>query len=94
MAEVTDDKNLPYGVRKQLQIDRASKCSYEAKLVKLADKLYNLRDLLQCTPQGWSEKRANDYFVWAAEVVKQLKGTNTFLEQELKQVFEIKGIHI
>ena len=28
-----------------LQIEHASKCSHEAKLVKLADKLYNLRDL-------------------------------------------------
>lgn len=81
-------------MRKQSQIERASKCSFEAKLVKLADKLYNLRDLLRCTPQGWTEKRANDYFVWAAEVIKQVKGTNPYLEQELKQVFEIKGIQI
>ena len=28
-----------------LQIEHAPKCSHEAKLVKLADKLYNLRDL-------------------------------------------------
>ena len=31
--------------RSILQIEHASKCSHEAKLVKLADKLYNLRDL-------------------------------------------------
>ena len=34
-----------YGQSFTLQIEHAPKCSHEAKLVKLADKLYNLRDL-------------------------------------------------
>ena len=45
VAEVTDDKDLPKAERKRLQVVNASKKSKEAKLVKLADKLYNLRDL-------------------------------------------------
>ena len=45
MAEVTDDKNLAYQERKRMQVVNAPKKSREAKLVKLADKLYNLRDL-------------------------------------------------
>ena len=40
----------------------------QAKLVKLADKLYNLRDLERATPQGWSPQRKQEYFVWAAKV--------------------------
>ena len=40
--------------RKRLQIEHAAHCSQAAKLVKLADKLYNLRDLNRCTPQGSS----------------------------------------
>ena len=43
--------------------------SYQAKLVKLADKLYNLRDLERTTPVGWSQERKQEYFVWAAKVV-------------------------
>ncbi|NXI75341.1 MESH1 pyrophosphohydrolase, partial [Rhipidura dahli] len=52
VEEVTDDKTLPKAERKRLQVERAPVCSRRAKLVKLADKLYNLRDLNRCTPQG------------------------------------------
>uniref|UniRef100_A0A8C5JNB4 Guanosine-3',5'-bis(diphosphate) 3'-pyrophosphohydrolase MESH1 n=3 Tax=Passerellidae TaxID=1729112 RepID=A0A8C5JNB4_JUNHY len=52
VEEVTDDKSLPKMERKRLQIERAAACSRRAKLVKLADKLHNLRDLNRCTPQG------------------------------------------
>ena len=43
VAEVTDDKSLEKQERKQLQIAHAPHSSHQAKLVKLADKLYNLR---------------------------------------------------
>lgn len=55
VAEVTDDKTKPKHERKRLQIEHAKSASHEAKLVKLADKLYNLRDLERCTPDGWTE---------------------------------------
>lgn len=42
--------------------------SYKARLIKLADKLYNLRDLSQTTPVGWSEARVQEYFEWASKV--------------------------
>lgn len=57
VAEVTDDKSLPKQERKRLQIEHALTASREAKLVKLADKLYNLRDLQKEIPQGWTEVR-------------------------------------
>lgn len=50
--EVTDDKSLPKQERKRQQVEHAPHCSHQAKLVKLADKLYNLRDLNRCTPVG------------------------------------------
>ncbi|XP_061742949.1 guanosine-3',5'-bis(diphosphate) 3'-pyrophosphohydrolase MESH1 isoform X2 [Nerophis ophidion] len=50
VREVTDDKSLPKQERKRLQVEHAPHCSHQAKLVKLADKLYNLRDLNRCTP--------------------------------------------
>uniref|UniRef100_A0A8C8VN64 Guanosine-3',5'-bis(diphosphate) 3'-pyrophosphohydrolase MESH1 n=1 Tax=Pelusios castaneus TaxID=367368 RepID=A0A8C8VN64_9SAUR len=52
VEEVTDDKLLPKMERKRLQIERAPQSSRGAKLVKLADKLYNLRDLNRSTPAG------------------------------------------
>lgn len=55
VAEVTDDKSLPSTERKRLQIVHAKDSTRQAKLVKLADKLYNLRDLQSCLPDGWTE---------------------------------------
>lgn len=52
VQEVTDDKSLPKQERKRQQVEHAPHCSRQAKLVKLADKLYNLRDLNRCTPVG------------------------------------------
>lgn len=62
VAEVTDDKNLPKEERKLLQIKHSPHISHEAKLVKLADKIYNLRDLLKATPVGWTSERVEEYF--------------------------------
>ncbi|XP_006152894.1 guanosine-3',5'-bis(diphosphate) 3'-pyrophosphohydrolase MESH1 isoform X2 [Tupaia chinensis] len=92
VEEVTDDKTLPKLERKRLQVERAPHSSPGAKLVKLADKLYNLRDLNRCAPEGWSEQRVQEYFEWAAQVVKGLQGTNQQLEEALKQLFRERGL--
>lgn len=52
VEELTDDKTLPKAERKRLQVERAAGSSARAKLVKLADKLHNLRDLQRCAPKG------------------------------------------
>ncbi|KAK6475119.1 guanosine-3',5'-bis(diphosphate) 3'-pyrophosphohydrolase MESH1-like [Huso huso] len=92
VQEVTDDKALSKQERKQLQVEHAPHCSHQAKLVKLADKLYNLRDLNRCTPSGWTPQRVQEYFTWAAQVVKGLRGTNAALEEKLYQLFKERGI--
>ena len=94
VAEVTDDKALPKEARKQIQIDTAHKKSPEAKLVKLADKLHNLRSLDSDdgVPVGWEEKRVQEYFVWAYNVVKGLRGSNDRMEMELDILFKKHGV--
>ncbi|KAM7010455.1 guanosine-3',5'-bis(diphosphate) 3'-pyrophosphohydrolase MESH1 isoform 1-T1 [Passerculus sandwichensis] len=92
VEEVTDDKSLPKMERKRLQIERAAACSRRAKLVKLADKLHNLRDLNRCTPQGWTEERVQEYFRWAARVVSGLRGSSAALEGALQRLFEARGV--
>ncbi|VDM24762.1 unnamed protein product [Toxocara canis] len=88
VAECTDDKAQRREVRKQAQIDNASKHCYKAKLVHLADKLYNLRDLERAIPIGWSADRVHEYFIWARDVVAQLKGTNEALELALDDIIK------
>lgn len=41
---------------------------------------------------GWSERRVQEYFEWAAHVVKGLQGTNPPLEEALKQLFKERGL--
>jgi guanosine-3',5'-bis(diphosphate) 3'-pyrophosphohydrolase len=80
VLEVTDDTSLPSAERKRLQVEHAPKASSRAKLVKLADKIANLRDLRHCPPAGWSLARRQDYFDWAEAVVEGLRGINPELE--------------
>ncbi|XP_030233909.1 guanosine-3',5'-bis(diphosphate) 3'-pyrophosphohydrolase MESH1 [Gadus morhua] len=94
VQEVTDDKTLPKQERKRLQVEHAPHCSQQAKLVKLADKLYNLRDLNRCTPTGWTAERVQEYFVWGSLVIRGLKGTHPTLEEKLDALFKQRGIQL
>jgi guanosine-3',5'-bis(diphosphate) 3'-pyrophosphohydrolase len=80
VVEVTDDKSLPKTERKRLQVVKAKSKSKRAKLVKLADKIANLRDMNSAPPADWSEERKTEYFRWAREVVAGLRGINASLE--------------
>ena len=80
VAEVTDDSALPKAERKRLQIEHAPRLSREAKLVKLADKLCNLRDVADHPPAKWDLQRRREYFDWAKQVVDGLRGVHPRLE--------------
>ena len=80
VMEVTDDKSLEKSVRKQRQVEHAPHISKEAKLVKLADKICNLRDISRSPPAGWSLERQQAYFDWAGAVIDGFRGTHPVLE--------------
>jgi len=80
VMDVTDDKTQGKQVRKQAQIDHAAHASDEAKLVKLADKISNLRDVAVNSPQHWSLERRQEYFDWAKQVIDQVRGVHPLLE--------------
>jgi guanosine-3',5'-bis(diphosphate) 3'-pyrophosphohydrolase len=46
--------------------------SREAALVKLADKICNLRDAAANPPPDWSVERRTEYFEWAKAVIDGL----------------------
>lgn len=77
---VSDDKSLERSVRKRLQIEHAPHASPRAKLVKLADKIANLRDVIERPPVTWSRRRRLEYLEWSAAVVEGCRGTNPALE--------------
>ena len=82
VQEVTDDKSLPKTERKRLQIDHAAHASNRAKILKLADKISNLRAMEASPPKGWSVERKLDYVHWARRVVAGVRGADAGLEAE------------
>jgi guanosine-3',5'-bis(diphosphate) 3'-pyrophosphohydrolase len=90
VAEVTDNKALPKSERKRLQIEHAASISREAKLVKLADKICNLRDVAGHPPAGWSRERRLEYFEWAKAVVDNLRGVSPTLEKLFDEAYRLR----
>jgi len=76
VAEVTDDKSLDKAERKRLQVENAPHMSPEATLVKMADKICNLRDMNAAPPAHWDLERRRAYFEWARAVVDGLPPTD------------------
>lgn len=77
---VSDDQLLPKAERKRLQIEHAAQASDQAKRVKLADKIANLRDMVDHSPAGWSLERRQEYFDWAKAVIDRVRGVDPTLE--------------
>ena len=90
VLEVTDDKTLPKAERKRLQVEHAAHLSTHAKLVKLADKICNLRDVASSPPADWSIERQREYFDWAKQVVDQLRGAHAGLEAVFDAAYSTK----
>ena len=88
VEQVTDDKALPSDVRKRLQIETAASHCVRARLVKLADKICNVRDIIESPPVGWSAERRQEYVAWAQAVVNQLRGTNAALERCFDELYQ------
>lgn len=85
VAEVSDDKSLPKAERKRLQVERAPHKSPDAKAIKIADKISNLRSLAASPPDDWDRVRVLDYVAWAESVVAGCRGTNAALESIFDQ---------
>jgi guanosine-3',5'-bis(diphosphate) 3'-pyrophosphohydrolase len=92
VEEVTDDKALPKADRKRLQIEHAPHLSNKAKLVKLADKISNLRDVAHAPPRGWPLERRQEYFDWAKRVIDGLRGVHPELERAFDEAYTARPV--
>ena len=86
VVQVTDDKSLPKKERKKAQIEHAGHLSPGAKLIKLADKISNVRELGDDPPPDKTRKKLLKYFKWARDVVEALGSVNPDLEKEFATV--------
>ena len=87
VAEVTDDKTLPKARRKALQVENAPKKSVRAQVIKLADKISNLRSILDSPPADWDLERRRQYFEWAHQVISGLRNPNPLLKAEFDEIY-------
>jgi guanosine-3',5'-bis(diphosphate) 3'-pyrophosphohydrolase len=88
VLECTDDKSLPKEERKRLQVEHAPHKSADAKLIKIADKISNMRDIAASPPTDWDEQRKAKYLEWSKHVFEGLKGGNAKLDQLFESVLE------
>ena len=72
VSELTDDKTLPKSERKRRQVLSAASKSPEGALIKLCDKLANVRDVGHDAPVNWTPGRRVAYLDWAEMVVAGL----------------------
>ena len=86
VLEVTDDKSLRKPERKRAQIDHAPDLSDRAKMIKLADKICNVGDMLHAPPADWSLQRKLEYLSWSEAVVAGCRGANAALEARFDEV--------
>jgi guanosine-3',5'-bis(diphosphate) 3'-pyrophosphohydrolase len=91
VLEVTDDQNLAKAERKRLQVRHAHTLSERARLVKLADKICNVYDIVAAPPANWDLARKREYLQWAKDVVDRLRGTHAALEAMFDDVYA-KGV--
>jgi GTP diphosphokinase / guanosine-3',5'-bis(diphosphate) 3'-diphosphatase len=87
VREVSDDRTLNKADRKRLQIEHASELSRRARLVKLADKICNIRDVASNPPRDWPLQRRREYFDWAKAVIDRVRGTHRKLERLFDEAF-------
>jgi (p)ppGpp synthase/HD superfamily hydrolase len=86
VEEVTDDKTLEKSIRKELQVSKVAGLSPSAKMIRIADKICNVRDVSHSPPAHWEIPRRREYFDWTERVVMGCRGVNETLEQLFHEV--------
>ncbi|KAM3718084.1 Guanosine-3',5'-bis(diphosphate) 3'-pyrophosphohydrolase MESH1 [Dirofilaria immitis] len=83
VKECTVVKSVKREIRMKSQLQKASELSHKAKLVQLADKLYNIRDIERCIPFGWTKQNVTEYVLFAKNLLSSIRGIHGPLENAL-----------
>jgi guanosine-3',5'-bis(diphosphate) 3'-pyrophosphohydrolase len=81
VVEVTDDMSLDKPLRRRKQIEDAPHKSSGAKLIKIADKISNIRARILRDPSEAERDDLIDYVNWAEQVVAGCRGGNAVLDR-------------
>lgn len=80
VVENSDDMTLPKDARLQARIAAAPRKSPEARLVKTADVISNLRAMVVSAPAGWGADRKLRYLQNCSDLIDAGRGANATLE--------------
>jgi guanosine-3',5'-bis(diphosphate) 3'-pyrophosphohydrolase len=80
VVECTDDMSLSKSERRRLQVVNAPHKSPGAKLIKIADKISNIRARILPDPTAEERDDLVDYTDWAEQVVAGCCGGNAWLD--------------
>jgi (p)ppGpp synthase/HD superfamily hydrolase len=89
VVEVTDDMTLPKDRRRQQQIIEAPKKSSGAKLIKIADKISNIRARIRPQPDRDERDDLIDYVAWAGKVAEGCRGGNALLDRMFDETVKL-----
>ena len=82
VVDMTDDKSLPKAERKKRQISHAPTLGARAKMLKIADKISNMRSILTSPPADWQNGRIRAYALWGKAVIDGCRGISAGLEAQ------------
>ena len=91
---VTDDPDLSGPEKKRRQAERAPHLPPGARLIKLADKICNVRDVVGSPAAGWSRQRRRDYLDSAEQVAIGCRGVNEALDARWLEVSDSARAHL
>jgi guanosine-3',5'-bis(diphosphate) 3'-pyrophosphohydrolase len=86
VVAVSDDKKLKKDRRKQLQIEHAAHAAPDVALLKMADKIANLRSMEVSPPADWPPERITAYYNWAQAVIDALPSKHPRLLKEFNRL--------
>ena len=89
VAEVTDDMSLPKEQRRKKQVADATKKSSGARLIKIADKISNIRARIRPHPGPNEREDLIDYLTWAEAVVAGCRGVNAMLDRTFDETVKL-----
>jgi hypothetical protein len=81
VRENSDDMSLPKAERRRARIAGMALKSREARIVKMADIISNLRAVAVSPPAGWSTERKLGYLEGCRQVVDAARGTEASIER-------------
>jgi guanosine-3',5'-bis(diphosphate) 3'-pyrophosphohydrolase len=87
VEEVTKDRSESAQEHKLRQLEQAPHISRRAKLIKLAERICDLRDMADNPPPDLTVQQIRDYFDWSKEVVDCMRGISPSLEAAFDEVY-------